>query len=81
MAAIGLLVSGTAWSGTIAPGLKQAMDLAAADLYRIQRATSAAGPFTEAGSSTRPDWVDVDAMLSPDLYYYRVVDENAGGTE
>jgi subtilisin family serine protease len=52
----------------------------AATLYRIERAVSPSGPFTEAGSATSTSWVDVDALDSTDPYYYRVRAENAGGT-
>ena len=53
----------------------------AATLYRLDRATSPAGPFTEAGSATATEWIDVDALGAPDSYYYRVRAENAGGSE
>jgi len=52
----------------------------AATLYRIERAVSPSGPFTEAGSATATTWVDIDALDSTDSYYYRVRAENAGGT-
>jgi hypothetical protein len=53
----------------------------AATLYRIERATSPAGPFEEAGSATVTRWVDVDALNSADSYYYRARAENSGGSE
>jgi hypothetical protein len=53
----------------------------AATLYRIHRATTAQGPWSEAGSATSTRWVDVDALLAASPYHYRVVAENAGGTE
>ena len=53
----------------------------AATVYRIDRATSPDGPFTEAGSATLTEWVDVDALGAPDSYYYLVWAENAGGSE
>jgi len=52
----------------------------AATFYRIERAVSPSGPFTEAGSATSTTWVDIDALDSIDPYYYRVRAENAGGT-
>jgi hypothetical protein len=52
-----------------------------ATLYRIHRATTAQGPWSEAGSATSTRWVDVDALLSPSPFLYRVLAENAGGTE
>ena len=53
----------------------------AATLYRIERAVSPAGPFTEAGSATVTRWVDVDALGASEPYYYRVHAENSGGSE
>jgi len=52
-----------------------------ATLYRVERATSPAGPYDEVGSATVTGWVDVDALTEPGSYYYRVRAENAGGTE
>jgi len=52
-----------------------------ATLYHVDRATSPAVPFTEAGSATATEWVDVDALGAPDSYYYLVWAENAGGSE
>ena len=52
-----------------------------ATIYRIERALSPAGPFTEAGSATITRWVDVDALLAAETFYYRVRAENAGGSE
>lgn len=52
-----------------------------ATLYRVERAPSPGGPFLEVGSATVPQWIDVDALLSMDSYYYRVRAENAGGSE
>jgi hypothetical protein len=53
----------------------------AATLYRITRATTPQGPWIEVGSATSTRWVDVDALLSPAPYHYRVTAENAGGIE
>ena len=53
----------------------------AATVYRIDRAESPQGPFTEAGSATSTRWVDVDALAAADPHYYRVGAENAGGGE
>jgi subtilisin family serine protease len=53
----------------------------AATLYRVERATSPEGPFTEAGSSTVTEWLDLDALVTAEPYYYRVTAENAGGSE
>ena len=52
-----------------------------ATVYRIERALSAGGPFTEAGSATITRWVDVDALQAVESFYYRVRAENAGGSE
>lgn len=52
-----------------------------ATLYRVERATVANGGFDEVGSATTTGWHDVDAVTTPDLYYYRVIAENAGGSE
>ena len=52
-----------------------------ATVYRIERALSPAGPFTEAGSATITRWVDVDALQAVESFYYRVRAENAGGSE
>jgi subtilisin family serine protease len=51
----------------------------AASLYRIERASSAQGPWVEAGSATSPRWVDVDAALASGSFLYRVIAENSGG--
>ena len=53
----------------------------AATLYRVERATSPAGPFVEVGSAISTSWLDVDAVVSSESYYYRVLAENSGGTE
>jgi hypothetical protein len=53
----------------------------AATLYRIERATSAAGAFVEVGSATVTRWIDVDALVAVESFYYRVRAENSGGTE
>ena len=53
----------------------------AATLYRIERTVAANAPFIEAGSATNTSWVDIDALSTPDTYYYRVRAENAGGRE
>ena len=53
----------------------------AATLYRISRATAPQGPWIEAGSATSMRWVDIDALTSPDSYFYRVTAENSGGGE
>jgi subtilisin family serine protease len=53
----------------------------AATLYRIARAIAPQGPWTEAGSATSTQWVDVDALGAVDSYYYRVTAENGGGSE
>jgi len=53
----------------------------AADLYRIHRSATPDGPFTEAGSATRTDWIDIGTLPSGMVWYYRVIAENAGGTE
>jgi hypothetical protein len=53
----------------------------AATLYRIARAIAPYGPWTEAGSATSTQWVDVDAQGAVDPFYYRVTAENSGGTE
>jgi hypothetical protein len=53
----------------------------AATLYRVDRATSAAGSFIEAGSATTTNWFDIDALRAGDSYYYLVSAENAGGGE
>jgi subtilisin family serine protease len=53
----------------------------AATLYRIERAVSPGGAFTEVGSATVTRWVDVDALEAVDSFHYRVRAENAGGTE
>ena len=53
----------------------------AATLYRISRATAPQGPWTEAGSATSTRWVDVDALGTPDPYFYRVTAGNSGGGE
>jgi hypothetical protein len=52
----------------------------AATLYRIERALAPADPFSEVGSATSTTWVDIDALGSPEPYYYRVRAENSGGT-
>ena len=64
------------WSAPVVDGSHDA-----ATLYRIQRALTPGGPFTEAGSSTLTTWLDVDATLASEPYYYQVVAENPGGTE
>jgi subtilisin family serine protease len=51
----------------------------AATLYRIARATAPQGPWAEAGSATSTQWIDVDAQLASDSFYYRVTAENSGG--
>jgi hypothetical protein len=33
------------------------------------------------GSATSTHWVDVDALRTPEPYFYRVTAENSGGTE
>jgi hypothetical protein len=53
----------------------------AATLYRVERAVSPEGPFTQAGSATVTRWVDVDALGAGEPYYYRVYAENSGGSE
>jgi subtilisin family serine protease len=53
----------------------------AATLYRIARAIAPQGPWSEAGSATSTQWVDVDALVAVDSYAYRVTAENSGGTE
>jgi hypothetical protein len=53
----------------------------AATLYRIERAITPDGPFSEVGSATTSGWVDIDAVGAADPYYYRVRAENAGGSE
>jgi hypothetical protein len=53
----------------------------AATLYRIARAVAPQGPWTEAGSATSTQWVDVDALVAADSFYYRVTAENGGGPE
>ena len=52
-----------------------------ATLWRITRASAPQGPWTEAGTATSIQWVDVDALTAPNAYHYRVTAENAGGTE
>jgi hypothetical protein len=52
-----------------------------ATVYRIERASSPAGPFIDAGSATVTRWVDVDALDATDSFYYRVWAENSGGSE
>ncbi len=52
-----------------------------ATLYRIERALAPQGPWIEAGSATSTRWVDVDALGTPDPYFYRVTAENSGGGE
>jgi hypothetical protein len=53
----------------------------AATLYRIERTLTPDGPFAEVGSATITQWIDVDALVSPDAHFYRVRAENAGGSE
>jgi hypothetical protein len=53
----------------------------AATLYRIERAVTPDGPFSEVGSATTSAWVDIDALGTADPYYYRVRAQNAGGSE
>ena len=53
----------------------------AATVYYIERAVSPAGPFTDAGSATVANWLDVDALGAVESFYYRVRAENAGGSE
>jgi hypothetical protein len=62
-----------------APAVDATHDVAT--LYRIERAVAPDAPFIEAGSATITNWVDIDALNSPDTYYYRVRAENAGGRE
>jgi subtilisin family serine protease len=52
-----------------------------ATLYRVDRALMAAGPFPEVGSATGTSWVDVDALVVGESYYYLVRAENSGGSE
>jgi hypothetical protein len=52
----------------------------AATLYRIERSTTPGGGFLEVGSSPSTEWVDVDALASPETFYYLVRAENSGGT-
>jgi subtilisin family serine protease len=52
-----------------------------ATLYRVVRATSPTGPFVEVGSPTSAGWYDQDAAPGPELFFYRVSAENAGGPE
>jgi hypothetical protein len=52
-----------------------------ATLYRIERALTAQGPWSEAGSATSTRWVDVDALGTADPYFYRVTAGNSGGGE
>jgi subtilisin family serine protease len=53
----------------------------AATLYRVDRASSAQGPFDEVGSAITTQWFDVDGVDAPGPSYYRVRAENSGGTE
>jgi subtilisin family serine protease len=53
----------------------------AATLYRIERANSPEGTFSEAGTATVARWVDVDALGAPETFHYRVRAENSGGGE
>jgi subtilisin family serine protease len=52
-----------------------------ATLYRIERALTAQGPWSEAGTATSTRWVDVDALGTPDPFFYRVTARNSGGSE
>jgi len=62
-----------------APPVDAAHD--AATLYRIERAAGPQGPWAEAGSATSTNWVDVDALATPEARFYRVLAENSGGSE
>jgi len=53
----------------------------AATIYRIVRAVAPTDPFTETGSVTVTDWMDVDALGATESFYYLVRAENAGGGE
>jgi hypothetical protein len=53
----------------------------AATLYRIVRSSAPQGPRGEFGSATSTRWVDVDALHTPDPYFYLVTAENSGGSE
>jgi len=53
----------------------------AATLYRIVRSSVPEGPRPEVGSATSTRWVDVDALGTPDPYFYLVTAENSGGSE
>ncbi len=53
----------------------------AATLYRIERATAPQGPWTEAGSATSTQWIDIDALVAADSFYYRVTADKSGGSE
>ena len=52
-----------------------------ATLYRIERALDPEGPWTEVGSATSTAWIDVDALIAPNSFCYRVTAENSGGVE
>jgi hypothetical protein len=52
----------------------------AATLYRIHRAITPQGPWTDVGSATSTQWLDVDALGAPASYFYRVTAENSGGS-
>jgi hypothetical protein len=77
--AVGVNLSGHAALAWQAPLADAGHD--AATLYRIMRGTSAAGPFVEVGSATSTAWLDIDALVATESYYYKVLAENAGGTE
>ncbi len=53
----------------------------AATLYRVERASAPQGPWLEVGTATSTRWVDVDALRTPDRYFYSVTAENSGGGE
>ena len=72
----GFVVASFAWD---APPVDPGHD--AATLYRIARGPDPQGSLAEVGSATSTAWVDVDALHSPDSYYYLVDAENSGGGE
>ena len=53
----------------------------AASVYRVTRAVAPQGPWTEVGSATSTEWIDVDAQAASDSFGYRVTAENSGGPE
>ncbi|MEW5806037.1 MAG: fibronectin type III domain-containing protein, partial [Acidobacteriota bacterium] len=51
-----------------------------ATFYRIYRSLAPDSGFVEIGKPTSPFYIDVDALVTPDNYYYKVKAENSGGT-